>query len=40
MIFNEEWNDVVPIPQDDGPNPLAPINYDPNCKNEKFLLKI
>nr|CAG8485987.1 5432_t:CDS:2 [Entrophospora candida] len=30
MSFDEqEWKDVVPIPQDDGPNPLAPINYDP-----------
>ncbi|KAG9291069.1 hypothetical protein G9A89_012941 [Geosiphon pyriformis] len=27
--YNEraEWNDVIPIPQDDGPDPLAPIAY-------------
>ncbi|CAH1758057.1 1190_t:CDS:10 [Entrophospora sp. SA101] len=31
MSFDEqEWEDVEPIPQDDGPNPLAPINYDPD----------
>lgn len=27
------WNDVVPIPQDDGPNPVVPINYLPQFRD-------
>ena len=25
------WDDVVPLAQDDGPQPLCPILYDPDC---------
>lgn len=27
----EDWKDVQPIPQDDGPNPLVPIAYGNDC---------
>lgn len=25
------WSDLTPIPQEDGPDPLCPILYDPEC---------
>ncbi|CAG8552390.1 5775_t:CDS:2 [Diversispora eburnea] len=28
------WDDLVPIPQDDGPEPLTPISYDKECYSE------
>lgn len=28
----EEWKDVMPIEQDDGPNPLVPIMYTEDCE--------
>lgn len=27
-----EWNDVEPIPQDDGEEPVVAIAYSKNCK--------
>ena len=28
----DQWRDVTPIPQDDGPNPLVPIMYSQECE--------
>ena len=30
-FFSPVWSDLVPISQDDGPQPLCPILYDPTC---------
>lgn len=40
MPFYEkpEWADVVPIPQDDGPNPLVPIAYTKECNTPHSFL--
>lgn len=28
---SKAWDDVPPVAQDDGPYPLCPILYDPEC---------
>ena len=33
ILFRDrpEWKDVVPVKQDDGPDPVAPISYSQEC---------
>lgn len=32
QVKDYDWSDITPIKQEDGPDPVAVINYDPECK--------
>jgi protein farnesyltransferase/geranylgeranyltransferase type-1 subunit alpha len=32
LSHREQWADITPIPQDDGPDPLVPIMYSTECE--------
>lgn len=33
FTLREGWEDIIPIPQDDGPNPVISIAYSKTCSN-------
>ena len=35
----QEWADVVPIPQDDGPFPVVQIAYSDKCKHDRMYMR-
>ncbi len=32
QVKDYDWSDITPIKQEDGPDPVAVINYDPECE--------
>ncbi|KAJ3121565.1 hypothetical protein HK098_003597 [Nowakowskiella sp. JEL0407] len=39
LISEKIWSDVIPVAQDDGPNPLVPINYSPDYRTAMDLFR-
>lgn len=40
QVKDYDWSDITPIKQEDGPDPVAVINYDPECKFLYFSFSI